>query len=173
LPTPPRIFQNLRVWPPAQWLFDAAFYLPGVSRELAALETPQLRNDARVAVWHRLFANWRYWVLCAIVAAIVSWIGIRGGRIIAHYAMSVLPFRYPFLFQAIWGTFLFLVALIFAFVGMWPIQRLVRREMHAHLRELGYRLCPDCAYDLRAVGGPKCPECGRPQDDWTDLPPVS
>lgn len=33
------------------------------------------------------------------------------------------------------------------------------------LRQINYRLCPGCGYDLASHTGPVCPECGRPCDE--------
>jgi hypothetical protein len=46
-------------------------------------------------------------------------------------------------------------------MGTSAIVRVAERRLRSRAARAGFRLCPDCMYELAELKG-KCPECGRP-----------
>lgn len=144
-----------------QLIFDLAFYLPGVEHHLSALHSDAERRAARLFVWRRLFRNWRYWAVVAVVgwmAAVLLFLGID--QVSFAVQRTPPPWRVGRIDAVMFLIYGMLIALSLGILGMLPLRRIVRREMETFLKEQGYLLCRRCAYNLAGLAGPVCPECG-------------
>ena len=140
-------------------IYEATFYLPDVQREMSLLETQSERDAARWHVWRALFRNWRYWSICVLAIAIV-WPTLFMALPISRALCAALRLHAPVIELAIFAALSITVTLAFAFGGMWPLRRMVLRELRDYLGKRGILLCMTCGYNLHGLQAPRCPECG-------------
>lgn len=142
-----------------KFIYESTFYLPGVDRELALLETQAERDSARWHVWRVLFRSWRYWSLCAFVCAVMFpalFMALPLSRVLAN-ALQIHSSGFELVFFIAYSVTL---TLVFAFGGMWPLRRMVLHELRSYLRARGVVVCMACGYNLHGLDQPRCPECG-------------
>ncbi|MFN0135032.1 MAG: hypothetical protein ACKVS9_02830 [Phycisphaerae bacterium] len=142
-----------------KFAYESTFYLPGVDRELALLDTQAERDRARWHVWRHLFASWRYWALCIVVIAIMLpalWLAMPLSRALA----AALQMRSPQFEMIFFIAYSMTLAVVFAIGGMWPLRRMVLRELRRYLRDRDIAVCLGCGYNLHGLESPRCPECG-------------
>lgn len=141
-------------------LYDTAFYLPDVGREMCLLATQAERDAARWHVWRRLFRSAHYWLLCAAVVAVMIPLFL-GGMWLATWTRlrvgSGIP-QFETLFLTAYGA---VCVAIFSVAGMWPLRRMVLRELRGYLNSRQIPVCVHCGYDLRGNSSDRCPECGH------------
>ena len=142
-------------------IYESTFYLPGVQRELALLETQAERDRARWHVWRHLFASWRYWALCAVVIGVML-PALAAALPLARLAAAAFQVQGKSFEAWFFIIYSMTLAVAFAYGGMWPLRRMVLDRLRGHLRELGIPVCVSCGYDLRGQTTSRCPECGTP-----------
>lgn len=143
----------------AHAVWRSIFYLPGDWPEMSALDSPAERHAARLHVWGRLARSPLYWLLAGALIVLTALLIVLGkywidtSLLISRSRSSVLPY----------AAFAVYLAILLAFVaqlGLWPMRRMVRSTLRAHLASQGVHLCARCNYDLRGLADRRCPECG-------------